>query len=74
MAGAAIIKFEPENAWEAALTSHVPAFNAFFGTAPLAPWQLALSLPFALAIPLGDEIRRIFVRAGNRFVLKWLTW
>ena len=34
-----------------ALISYVPAFNAFFGTAPLAPWQLALSLPL-------DELER----------------
>lgn len=57
-----------------ALISYVPACNVFFGTAPLAPWQLALSLPFAAAILLGDEMRRLFVRRGNPFVLRWLTW
>ena len=57
-----------------ALISYVPACNVFFGTAPLAPWQLALSLPFAALILLGDELRRYFVRHENPFVLKWLTW
>lgn len=54
--------------------SYVPAFNTFFGTAPLEPWHLALSVPFALVILIGDEIRRVFVRRGNAFVLRWLTW
>lgn len=54
--------------------SYIPAFNTFFGTAPLAPWHLALSVPFAIAILLGDELRRVFVRRQNAFVLKWLTW
>jgi sodium/potassium-transporting ATPase subunit alpha len=54
--------------------SYIPAFNAFFGTAPLELWHLALSVPFAFAILLGDELRRVFVRRENRFVLRWLTW
>ena len=57
-----------------ALIAYVPAFNVFFGTAPLEAWQLALSIPFAIAIFVGDEIRRVFVRRGNAFVLRWLTW
>ncbi len=57
-----------------ACISYVPAFNTFFGTAPLELWHLSLSVPFALAILIGDEIRRIFVRRENSFVLKWLTW
>ncbi|NNE22762.1 MAG: cation-transporting P-type ATPase, partial [Rhizobiales bacterium] len=56
------------------LISYVPAFNIFFGTAPLEAWQLVLSVPFALIILFGDELRRVFVRRENRFVLKWLTW
>jgi len=38
-----------------------------------------LSVPFALfillilLILLGDELRRVFVRRGNPFVLRWLT-
>ncbi|MDA7427143.1 HAD-IC family P-type ATPase [Primorskyibacter aestuariivivens] len=54
--------------------SYIPAFNTFFGTAPLELWHLMLSVPFALTILIGDEIRRVFVRRGNPFVLRWLTW
>lgn len=54
--------------------SYIPQFNIFFGTAPLELWQLALSVPFALVIFFGDEVRRIFVRRNNPFVLRWLTW
>jgi len=57
-----------------ALIAYVPACNTFFGTAPLAPWQLALSIPFAILILVGDELRRLLVRRGNRFVLNYLTW
>ena len=57
-----------------AAISYIPAFNTFFGTAPLQPWHFALSLPFALAIIVGDEIRRVYVRRENAFVLRWLTW
>ena len=54
--------------------SYIPAFNTFFGTAPLEVWHLLLSVPFALLILLGDELRRVFVRRENPFVLRWLTW
>ena len=57
-----------------ALIAYVPIMNTFFGTAPLQPWQLTLSVPFALLIIIGDETRRIFVRRENPFILKWLTW
>ena len=57
-----------------ACISYIPAFNIFFGTAPLEAWHLMLSVPFAIAILVGDEFRRVLVRRGNRFVLKWLTW
>ncbi len=56
------------------LISYVPVFNTFFGTAPLQVWHLMLSVPFAILIVMGDEVRRIFVRRGTPFVLKWLTW
>lgn len=54
--------------------SYLPICNVFFGTAPLQPWQLLLSVPFAVLILVADEIRRIFVRRDNEFVLKYLTW
>ncbi len=57
-----------------ALIAYVPAFNTFFGTAPLEAWHLLLSVPFAVLILLGDELRRVFVRRENPFVLRWLTW
>ena len=57
-----------------ALIAYVPAFNTFFGTAPLELWHLSLSVPFAILILIGDEFRRALVRAENPFVLKWLTW
>ena len=57
-----------------ALIAYVPAFNTFFGTAPLEAWHLLPSLPFALLILLGDELRRVFVRSETPFVLRWLTW
>ena len=56
------------------LITYVPFLHPFFGTAPLEPWHFLLSVPFALLILLGDEIRRALVRRKNAFVLKWLTW
>lgn len=57
-----------------AFIAYVPFMNTLFGTAPLEAWHLLLSVPFAILILIGDEIRRIFVRRDNPFVLKWLTW
>jgi sodium/potassium-transporting ATPase subunit alpha len=54
--------------------SYLPICNEFFGTAPLHLWQLLLSVPFAVLILVADEIRRIFVRRENEFILKYLTW
>lgn len=54
--------------------AYVPVANTFFGTAPLSWQELMLPLPFALAILFGDELRKVFVRRGNRFVLSKLTW
>ena len=56
------------------LISYVPVFNTFFNTAPLSWWHYLLSVPYAIAIIVGDEIRRFYVRKENKFVLKWLTW
>ncbi len=57
-----------------ALISYAPWFNVLFNTAPLEYWHFLLSVPFALLIFFGDELRRVFVRRENAFVLKWLTW
>lgn len=57
-----------------AAIAYLPWMNILLGTAPLAGWQLCLSLPFALLIVVGDELRRALVRKDNEFVLRWLTW
>lgn len=56
-----------------AMIAYIPAFNTFFGTAPLESWHFLLSVPFALFILFGDELRRVFVRRDNSFVLRWLS-
>ena len=56
------------------LISYSPWFNLLFNTAPLEYWHYLLSVPFAILILIIDEIRRVFVRRDNRFVLRWLTW
>lgn len=53
---------------------YLPGANAFFGTHPLTVPELLLSVPFALTILFGDELRKIFIRKENKFVLKYLTW
>jgi len=57
-----------------AVILYVPAANVFFGTQPLSAGELLLSVPFALLILFGDELRKIFVRKENKFVLKYLNW
>lgn len=57
-----------------ALICYTPWCNLLFNTAPLEYWHFLLSVPFALLIFFGDEVRRVFVRRENAFVLKWLTW
>ncbi|MDF2153423.1 HAD-IC family P-type ATPase [Vibrio sp. CAU 1672] len=57
-----------------AVICYVPICNTFFGTAPLEAWQLLLSLPFALVIFFGDELRRMYIRKENTFAMKWLNW
>ena len=54
--------------------SYVPAANIFFGTAPLSWWHFLLSVPFALVILVGDELRCKLLRDNNAFVMKWLAW
>jgi len=56
-----------------AVMSYVPMANSFFGTHPLT-FELLLPVPFALLILFGDELRKVFVRRENRFVLKYLNW
>ncbi|MBU1030028.1 MAG: HAD-IC family P-type ATPase [Nanoarchaeota archaeon] len=53
---------------------YLPGGNVFFGTQPLTAFEILLSVPFALIILFGDELRKIFIRKENRFVLKYLVW
>lgn len=54
------------------LISYVPILQTF--SEQLYWWHYLLPVPYAVAIIVGDELRRFFVRRGNKFVLKWLTW
>jgi sodium/potassium-transporting ATPase subunit alpha len=54
--------------------AYLPPAHALFGTAPLEPWQLALSLPFAVFMLAADELRRYYLRRGSGFVGRWLAW
>ncbi len=53
---------------------YLPSFQALFGTAPLSLFELSLSVPFALLILFGDELRRYLLRRKNSFVERYLTW
>jgi len=53
---------------------HLPIANIFFNTHSLTFFELSLSIPFALLILFGDEFRKIFVRKGNKFILKYINW
>jgi calcium-translocating P-type ATPase len=46
----------------AALLIYVPIFQAILGTAALAPWMLALTLPFPFMVWGADELRRWLLR------------
>jgi magnesium-transporting ATPase (P-type) len=50
----------------AAALIYVPALNSFFGTAPLAPDQLAIAVPFPFIVWEADEIRRWVLRRRQR--------
>ena len=51
-----------------------PLTHKLFGTYPLSLFELSLSIPFALWIFFGDEIRKILIRKDVRFVEKYLSW
>lgn len=57
-----------------AFISYVPAANTFFGTSPLSLFEISLSIPFALLILFGDELRKVFVRRNNTFITKYFNW
>lgn len=51
-----------------------PFTHKIFGTHPLTLLELSLSIPFALFIFFGDEIRKLLIRRDVRFVEKYLNW
>jgi len=53
---------------------YLPAGNVFFGTHPLTVFEILLSVPFALIILFGDELRKVFIRRDNKFISKYLNW
>jgi len=53
---------------------YVPFANTFFGTQPLTFFELFLSLPFAVAIFIFDEVRKFLLRRDNHFVKNNLAW
>jgi sodium/potassium-transporting ATPase subunit alpha len=57
-----------------AVIVYLPFTHSFFGTAPLSLFELLLSVPFALIIFFGDEVRKIYIRRKNKFFIKYLTW
>ncbi len=51
-----------------------PFANKLFGTHRLTLFELSLSVPFAVLISFGDEIRKMFIRKDVKFVEKHLNW
>lgn len=51
-----------------------PFTHKIFGTHPLTLLEISLSIPFALFIFFGDEIRKLLIRRDVRFVEKYLNW
>jgi len=51
-----------------------PLTHKLFGTHPLTLFELSLSVPFALWIFFGDEIRKFLIRKDIGFVEKYLSW
>ena len=51
-----------------------PFTHKIFGTHPLSLFELSLSVPFALLIFFGDEIRKFLIRKNIRFVEEYLNW
>jgi sodium/potassium-transporting ATPase subunit alpha len=54
--------------------TYVPFANIFFGTAHLSLFEISLSIPFALVILFGDELRKWMIRRGNKFITHYINW
>ncbi len=51
-----------------------PYTHRIFGTHPLSLYELSLSVPFALWIFFGDEVRKLLIRNNVLFVEKYFSW
>jgi len=51
-----------------------PYTHKIFGTYPLTLFEISLSIPFALFIFFGDELRKYLLRRDVAFVDKYLSW
>jgi sodium/potassium-transporting ATPase subunit alpha len=57
-----------------AIIVYNPFTHKIFGTHPLTLFELSLSIPFALFIFFGDEVRKLLIRRDVKFVEKYLSW
>lgn len=57
-----------------AIIAYFPYTQEFFGTAPLSILELSLSIPFAILIIIGDEVRKFFVRKGSKVFIRYFSW
>jgi len=57
-----------------AVILYVPVANRWLGTEPLTLLHLSLGVPFAVFIVFADEVRKVLIRRGSPFVLRWLSW
>ena len=53
---------------------YFPLTQPIFGTHALSIDQILISLPFMLIIFFGDELRKVYVRKNNWFIMKYLNW
>ena len=51
-----------------------PFTHKIFGTHPLSLFELSLSIPFALWIFFGDEIRKLLIRKEVEVVERYFSW
>ena len=51
-----------------------PLTHKIFGTHPLSLYELSLSIPFALWIFFGDEIRKLLIRKDVKIVERYFSW
>jgi len=58
----------------AGLIVYTPFSHRVFSTHSLTAGDFLLAVPFAVFILLADELRKVFVRRKDPFVLKYLSW